>query len=234
MNELFIVRIFAYSLFPLLLAGAHILLDRNAKTTAHRIEIVVMYLLAISVGANGLGGAFGHLFLSDLVADGIGWETGSPFQLEMAFANLALGALGIVAISRSQDFRLATIIATTVIGGGATIVHMLDIASHGNFAPGNTIQNIGNLLDPVLLIALTWWASRIAVENESAFAKWQSEQEPIIGLAAAGIGIGFGIGYALNALLLATLLGGLVGAGIGIMLRQRQSYEVADLSTENI
>ena len=219
MNDLFIVRIFAYSVFPLLLAGAHILLDTNARTTAHRIEIVVMYLLAISVGANGLGGAFGHLFLSDLVAEGIGWETGSPFQLEMGFANLALGVLGIVAISRGRDFRLATIIATTVIGGGATIVHLMDIASHGNLAPGNTIQNIGNLLDPILLITLTWWASRIQVEDKLAFSQWRSQQEPIMGLVAAGIGFGFGIGYAMNALLLVTILGGLVGAGMGIMIR---------------
>lgn len=231
MNELFIVRIFAYSVFPLLLAGAHILLDRNALTTAHRIEIVVMYLLAISVGANGLGGAFGHLFLSDLVAEGIGWGIGSPFQLEMGFANLALGILGIVAISRSQDFRLATIIATTVIGGGATIVHLMDIASHGNLAPGNTIQNIGNLLDPILLIALTWWASKLSIVNQSAFARWRSLQEPIVGLTAAGIGIGFGIGYALNMLLFVTILGGLLGAGIGIIIRQKQSVGIAELTS---
>ena len=232
MNELFIVRIFAYSVFPLLLAGAHILLDRNIKTTAYRIEIVVMYLLAISVGANGLGGAFGHLFLSDLVAEGVGWGTGSPFQLEMGFANLALGVLGIMAISRSQDFRLATIIATTVIGGGATLVHLMDIASHGNLAPGNTIQNIGNLLDPILLITLTLWASKLSVENESAFAHWQSQQEPIVGLAAAGIGIGFGIGFALNALLLVTIVGGLAGAGMGMMIRSLHGQH-SNLSIES-
>lgn len=236
MNELFIVRIFAYSVFPLLLAGAHILLDRDAKSTAYRIEIVVMYLLAISVGANGLGGAFGHLFLSDLVAEGIGWGTGSPFQLEMGFANLALGVLGIMAIGRGHDFRLATIIATTVIGGGATLVHLMDMASHGNLAPGNTIQNIGNLLDPILLITLTWWASKLFVADETAFVRWQIQQGPIVGLAAAGIGIGFSVGYALNALLLVTLLGGLAGAGIGILIRQQHTHSLGfnaeNLSTE--
>jgi hypothetical protein len=193
-----------------------------------------MYLLAISVGANGLGAAFGHLFLSDLVAEGVGWDTGSPFQLEMGFANLALGILGIIAISRGRDFRLATIIVTTVIGGGATMVHLMEIVSHGNLAPGNTIQNIGNILDPFLLITLTWWASRVSVENAVAFEQWRTRQEPIIGLAAAGIGIGFGIGYALNALLLVTLLGGLMGAGIGILMRQRQSHEINPLRTNQL
>lgn len=230
MNELFLVRIFAYSLFPLLLAGAHILLDQHSRTPARRIEITLMYLLAISVGANGLGGAFGHLFLSDLVAEGVGWATGSPFQLEMGFANLALGVLGIVAISRGRDFRLATIIATTIIGGGATIVHLADIASHGNLAPGNTIQNISNLLDPVLLITLTWWASRINAENTLALQHWQAQQQPIVGLAAAGIGIGFGIGYALDAPLLMTVTGGLLGVGIGITTRPRHPHRISQVN----
>ncbi len=225
MNELFLVRIFIYSLFPLLLATGHILLSKEIQTTTRRIEIFLMYLLAISVGANGLGGAFGHLFLSDLVANGIGWETGSPFQLEMGFANLALGIIGIMAMGRRGDFRLATIIVTTIIGGGATVIHFLDIMESGNLAAGNTIQNIGNLLDPVLLISLTWWSSRISNSDVDtvAFRSWQSKQQPIIGLAAAGIGIGFGIGYSLDALLLVTLISGFLGAGMGVMMVNRHT-----------
>lgn len=234
MNELFIVRIFAYSLLPLVLAGIHIRLDSQSGTTQRRIEIVVMYLMAISVGANGLGGAFGHLFLSDLVAQGIGWETGSPFQIEMGFANLALGILGIMAIARRGDFRVAVIVATTVIGGGATLVHLSEIIAHGNLEPGNTIQNIGNLLDPVLLIALTWWSSRLNQPEDAEFYRWQSLQQPIVGLSAAGIGIGYGVGYAMDTLLIMTILGGLIGAAIGTSIRQRQQNENHQLTTENV
>ncbi len=93
MNALFLARLFAYSVLPLL-AFMHILLDKQSQSTARRIELFIIYLLAISVGANGFGGAFGHLFLSDLVADGIGWPAGSPFQFEMGFANLTLDILG--------------------------------------------------------------------------------------------------------------------------------------------
>ena len=116
----------------------------------------MIYLFAISLGATGIGGAFGHLFLSDQIAEGIGWAAGSPFQLEMGYANLAIGVLGLIAIGRRDGFRTATIVATTIFGVGATIVHLQDIVAHGNLAPGNTIQNVGNLLDPVLLISLTW------------------------------------------------------------------------------
>ena len=234
MNELFWVRIFGYSLLPLLLTAVHILLDRQANTTTRRIEVAIMYLLAISLGANGIGGAFGHLFLSDLVAEGIGWPAGSPFQLEMGFANLTIGVLGIVAIGRRDGFRTAAILATTIIGFGATLVHLQDIAAHGNLSPGNTIQNISNLLDPILLIGLSWWATRLADPDvdSPAFQRWHTQQQPIMGMSAAGIGIGFGLGFATGALFWGTLLGTLAGVGLGLVIRRQIAHQQSQLALE--
>ena len=41
-------------------------------------------------------------------------------------------------------------IAVAVVGVGATVVHVTDILQEGNLAPGNSIQNVGNLLKPAL------------------------------------------------------------------------------------
>ncbi len=234
MDELYLVRIFAYSIIPLLLATGHILFDRQARTPARRIEVFIIYLLAISVGANGISGAFGHLFLSDLVAEGVGWPTGSPFQLEMGFANLLVGVLGLMAIGRRDGFRLAAVIATTILGVGATAVHLWDIAETGNLAPGNTIQNLGNLLDPVLLIGLTWLASRTTdPDAESpAFLRWQLPQQIIVGMAAAGVGTGFGVGFAINALWPGTVIGALAGVGVGVILSRRMFQTQNDIAVE--
>lgn len=232
MNELFFVRVFAYSITPLLLATAHILLDRQTRTTAQRIELFIVYLLAISVGANGLGGAFGHLFLSDLIAEGVGWPTGSPFQLEMGFANLLVGVLGIMAINRRDGFRTAAIIATTILGAGATSVHIMDIAATGNLSPGNTIINLSNLLDPTLLIGLTWLASR-NTDDEPAPVRWYMRLEMIAGMAAAGVGTGFGVGYALDGLFLWTMIGALAGVGIGLLLSNGAVREQGNLIGES-
>ena len=223
MNELFLGRLFAYSILPLLLAAGHMLLDRQARTPARRIELVMIYLFAISVGANGIGGAFGHLFLSDQIAEGIGWAAGSPFQLEMGYANLLIGVLGLVAIGKRDGFRTAAIIATTILGFGATIVHMQEIAAHGNLAPGNTIQNIGNLLDPLLLIGLTWLSARLAdPDSESpAFLRWQERQQPIAAWSAAGVGTGFAIGYYSGGIFLWTIIATLVSVGIGFAFSKR-------------
>jgi len=231
MNELFLVRVFGYSLLPLVLATAHSLLDRQARTTARRIELFLIYLFAISVGANGIGGAFGHLFLSDVVAESVGWPTGSPFQLEMGFANLAVGVLGFIAVGRRDGFRLAAILTTTIIGLGATSVHLVDIAATGNLAPGNTIQNVSNLLDPVLLIGLTWWAGRRSDPDaeSSAFLRWQQRQQPIAGMAAAGVGTGFGVGFAAGGLLLWTVVGALAGVVLGIVFSRRAGQDTLAL-----
>ena len=43
-------------------------------------------------------------------------------------------------------------IAVAVVGVGATVVHVTDILQEGNLAAGNSIQNVGNLLKPALLI----------------------------------------------------------------------------------
>jgi hypothetical protein len=235
MNELFFVRIFAYSILPLLLAAGHYLIDRQSRTPARRIELFILYVLAISVGANGLSGAFGHLFLSDVIAEGIGWPTGSPFQLEMAFANLLIGVLGLMAISRRDGFRTAAILSTAIIGFGSTAVHLWDIALAGNLSPGNTIQNVGNLLDPMLLIGLTWLASRTTdPDAESpAFLRWQIRQQPVVGMAAAGIGTGFGIGFAVGGLLLWTIFGALAGVGIGVYFSIRNTRLQASLAANN-
>jgi hypothetical protein len=46
----------------------------------------------------------GHYFLSDPVAESIGWPTGNPFQLEVGFANLAVGILVLSLYPRSDDW----------------------------------------------------------------------------------------------------------------------------------
>ena len=154
--------------------------------------------------------------------------------MEMGFANLLIGVLGLMAVGRRDGFRTAVIIATTILGVGATLVHLQDIAAHGNLAPGNTIQNISNLLNPILLIGLSWWSAR-RFEGEmttAVFQQWQMRQQPIPGLAAAGIGMGFGIGYAVGALFVWTLLGALVGVGIGLVMSRRAGQAAVGLLVE--
>jgi hypothetical protein len=127
-----------------------------------------------------IGGFFGHFFISDSVAESIGWPTGNPFQLEVGVANLAVGILGGVAMGRRDGFREATVIAATVFGVGATVVHVMDVIESGNLAPGNTIQNVSNLLRPALLIAFLAASRRAERSPDSeaqtaGFDRWRDQ-----------------------------------------------------------
>lgn len=127
------VRLFAFSVLPVLLAALHLRLDTAARDRLWKVEVYLIYLFMLGVAASGLSGFFGHVFTPDAVAESIGWQTGSPFQQEMGYANLALGVLGLVAAGRRDGFREATVVAVTVIGVGATVVHVTEILQEGNW-----------------------------------------------------------------------------------------------------
>src|SRR5215216_2618817 len=99
------LRVFIYAILPLLIAVGHIRLDKSSQSRERKLEIFLLYLFGVGVAGSGIGGFFGHYFISDSVAESIGWPTGNPFQLEVAFANLAVRILGIVAIGRRDGFR---------------------------------------------------------------------------------------------------------------------------------
>ena len=226
----FVVRIFVYVVLPLLLGALHVWLDRDARTQERRLELFLLYLLGISAGANGFGGFTGHLFASDQVAEAVGWPAGNPFQLEVGFANLAIGILGVVAIGRRDGFREATVIAVTVFSVGATVVHILDIVETGNLAPGNTVQNVGNLLRPALLIAFLAASRRAGRGGEAElyaveFERWRAPHVNIVATITGGVAMGFGIGLALGRGLLGALLGVAGGAAIGVGAAARSAQD---------
>lgn len=146
------MRFFAYFIFPLTCAFFYLLGDKSRL--ARKLEVYFIFLLGIGVAGSGIGNFISHFFLSDLVAQSIGWPAGSPFQKEVAFSNLAIGVLGLIAISKRDGFRLATIIALSIFSFGATIIHIMDMIENHNWAPGNTVQNFLNIGKPVLLIFL--------------------------------------------------------------------------------
>jgi 4-amino-4-deoxy-L-arabinose transferase-like glycosyltransferase len=195
------LRVFIYSVLPVLAATIHIALDKSCRSRQQTLELFLLYLFGVGVAGSGIGGFFGHFFISDTVAQSIGWPKGNPFQLEVGFANLALGVLGIVAMGRRDGFREATVIAVTVLGVGATIVHAIDIIDTGNLAPGNTLQNVSNLLKPALLIGFLAALRRTerspgTEATEPTFEAWRAPRVRAVGLMTASVATGFGVGLA--------------------------------------
>jgi Family of unknown function (DUF6790) len=220
----FAVRVFLFSVLPLLISAGVILFDRTTSSRERRLEVPLIMLFAVGVAGSGIGAFISHLFFGDVVAASIGWPTGSPFQLEMASANLALGLLGVVAAGRRDGFREATVIAVTVLGVGASIVHVMDIVATGNLAPGNTIQNAANLIKPAFLIPLLV-ASRRAERfpNSEAqtprFDLWRAPLLQASAVVTAIVATAFGIGFAFDEPLLVSALGAIAAsASLAVIL----------------
>jgi 4-amino-4-deoxy-L-arabinose transferase-like glycosyltransferase len=226
------IRVFSFSILPVIIAIGHIVLDRSCRPRERRLEIFLLYLFGVGVAASGIGGFFGHFFISNPVAESIGWPTGNPFQLEVGFANLAVGILGIVAMGRRDGFREATVIAATVLGLGATVVHVMDVIESGNLAPGNTIQNVSNVLRPALLIAFLAASRREERLPDSeaqtpGFERWREPRIRAAGFMIGSVAAGFGGGYAIDMPVIGTLAGTLVGAGLAAIVVARSSDEIS-------
>jgi 4-amino-4-deoxy-L-arabinose transferase-like glycosyltransferase len=222
------LRVFIFSVLPLIIAATHVTLDKSTRSRERRLEIFLLYLFGVGVAGSGISSFFGHFFISDLVAESIDWPKGNPFQLEMAFANLTVGILGIVAMGRRDGFREATVVAVTVLGVGATVVHIMDMIQTGNLAPGNTLQNVSNLLKPALLVGFPTAIRRAERSPDSeahtpAFEAWRSPRVRAAGLMTGSVVTGFGVGFGIDQSVTGTLLGTLVGAGLVVFVVSRPS-----------
>lgn len=116
-------------------------------------------------GVGGVWNAIGHTILADQVARGIGWPTGSPFQLELGAAHLAWGLAGL--LTARLRWQSIALIATTkvVFLFGAAAVHLRELAVSGNHAPLNAgvmTLWVGDLLVPAGVLALVVAGSRNA------------------------------------------------------------------------
>ena len=118
-------------------------------------ETLLLWLLICNVGLQGLFTFIGHFFVSDIVAQNIGWPIGNPFQIELSFTSLAFGVLGILCIWLRGNFWLAVIIGRTIFSWGCAYTHIIDIKKRKN----KSIYNAGPVLYlgivlPIIMIIL--------------------------------------------------------------------------------
>jgi hypothetical protein len=104
----------------------------------------------------------------------------------------------------------------------------MDVIESGNLAPGNTIQNISNLLRPALLIAFLAVSRRAerspdSEAQTSGFDRWRGPRIPAAGLMTGSVATGFGGGFAIDLPIIGTLVGTLVGAGLAAFVVARSS-----------
>ena len=120
------------------------------------VEIFLLQIIYIGIAFFSLRGFIGHTFLANTIALDIGWQTGSPFQTELAFYHLGLGIMAMICLWNKDAIWIVLIYAKAIFLFGAAGVHIWDIIVNQNFSHGNTgtILFVNDLVLPLLSIVL--------------------------------------------------------------------------------
>ncbi len=149
------MSIFIWPVFTVVSAILHLIFSKKTRTPSRILEVFLLYMLFIMVGLGSLWAFMGHAFFADRVASYIGWKAGSPFQHEVAFANLGFGVLGVLCIWFRKEFWLAVSVGITVFYWGSAWGHINDRIVNNNYAPGNVgIPVIIDIMVPIILLTL--------------------------------------------------------------------------------
>lgn len=144
--------IFLFTWFLGILVGIITTLANPAMRSLGEISRnLLFYQMTVSLFLSGLISFVGHVFRSDAVAVKIGWETGSPFQKELGFAELGYAFAGILCIWFQKDFWLAAIVIASPLYVLAGINHVWEMVVKKNYASHNTWTIL-----PDFLLPLTW------------------------------------------------------------------------------
>jgi len=131
------------------------------------VEALFKWFLFFSIGVAYVYNAAFHVIGHEMAAKLIGWPD-SPFQIEVGFASLGMGLVGLLAPWRSFDMRLAAILAPTCFLWGAAGAHIHSMIATHNFAPGNAgVIFWSDLLVPVIGLAFLWLQRRFEIAGRS-------------------------------------------------------------------
>jgi hypothetical protein len=127
----------------------------NLPFASVELSPLIQWMLFLALGLLSLWSAFSHAIYTDRVAQSIGWAP-SPFQYEIAGANLGIGLGAIVAAGLGVSAAWTMFFVAASFLWSAAAVHVADMVRNKNFA----INNAGpifwwDILTPLtLLIAL--------------------------------------------------------------------------------
>lgn len=141
--------------FSIALVLALIHISRLKKrTTAKVIEVLLIYFMVFNIGVQGIFAGFFQAFNGKQTAAEIGF-TYSPFEWEIAFANIGLGVAALLAIFWRGRYVFGPIIANSIFIYAAAYGHFVQQAK-GDTAPynGGIFLWAGDIIIPTIILIL--------------------------------------------------------------------------------
>lgn len=119
---------------------------------------LLMVVLVFGYGVGSLWNFVGHFFLTEMVAESIGWAK-SPFQIELAGYHLAFGLMSMLSLwNRNPGYWGAVVHGMAIFLFSAAGIHIYEMMEHQNFSYGNASFPIilGTTLYPAVVILIYW------------------------------------------------------------------------------
>lgn len=141
--------------FSIALLVALFLISRlKKKTPAKVIEILLVAFVISNIGVDGVFAGFFQAFMGKQIASQIGF-TFSPFEWELAFANIGIGLAALMAIFWRGKYIFGPIIANTIFIYAAAYGHFVQ-AAKGDTAPynGGIFLWAGDIIIPTIILVL--------------------------------------------------------------------------------
>ena len=144
-----------WTLVLALLLGA--LQTRRQGSVSRWSEASLLWIAFWVMGVAGLYGFLAHLLFAPFIAEQIGWPN-SPFQFEVAYANLTVSILGFSSfLYRKRDYLLAAMVAFGSWYFADGVGHVVSLVVDNNQAPSNAGSVLyTDLLTPVVVVLLLW------------------------------------------------------------------------------
>ena len=144
-----------WTLLLALLLGA--LQTRRQASVSRWAEASLLWIAFWVMGVAGLHGFIAYLLFAPFIAEQIGWPN-SPFQFEVAYANLTMGILGFSGFFyRKRNYLLAAMVAFSSWYFADGVGHVVSLVVDNNQAPSNAGSVLyTDLLTPVVVVVLLW------------------------------------------------------------------------------
>jgi hypothetical protein len=151
----------------LIAAGISLVRQPRPWSAATVVEALLSYFVLFSIGVSYVLNFIMHVFFSEMTAGFIGWVD-SPFQKEVGFASLGFALVGFLAFRGSFDMRLAAVLGPSAFLWGAAVVHLNEMMSAANYAPGNAgAVFYTDVFLPIIGLTLVWLQHRLGQDSRS-------------------------------------------------------------------
>jgi hypothetical protein len=120
----------------LLAAGIAVAGGPKPVTGARAARALADYFILFNIGLGFAYNFVTHVFFGSLAAAFIGWPD-SPFQTEVGWASLGFALVGFAAFKARPGVQFLAVLGPAAFLWGAAATHAVQMATAGNFAPGN-------------------------------------------------------------------------------------------------